>query len=382
MKKRLLNQKTVLIFYIFIAIIIALQQYFIGQYNNFIIFREAVFHFFEHKNLYIEYPDKFFDVFLYNPSFTIFFIPFAYLPIMIGMILWTLFVTLTYYKSIISLDFKTNEKIFLLYLIIPELNTSIGNLQTNPLIVAFIIFTMVSVEKNKMQKASFYSAINFFIKGYGGIGYVFFLFKKFRIKTYLTILASFIIIFSLPLLFYSLSEFLILYKQWFWSLKQDYSINTGVSIMGIIKSLIYKEASIPLIQLVGIFVMLSAIITILINKNYENIKHIFLANILIWVIIFNQASESPTYIIASTGVFIWFLKTPKSWTSILLFSIFYILTVLSPTDIFPTYIREHFVKPYSLKALPCVLIWIFIQFQIFFPNLKSKPIIIWNKRLI
>lgn len=382
MKKRLQNEKTVLIFYAIIAVIIALQQYFLGHYNNFIIFREAVFHFFEHKNLYLEYPDKFFDVFLYNPSFTIFFIPFAYLPIIIGLILWTIFVTLFYYKSIINLGFKKNEKLFILYLILPELITSVQNLQTNPLIVAFIILTMVSIENNKMLKASFYSAANFFIKGYGGIVYVFFLFQKFRIKTYLTILFSFIVILLLPLLFYSFSEFITLYEQWFWSLKQDYSINTGVSFMGIIKSLIYKEASIPLIQLAGVFMMLSAIITILIKKNYENIKYIFLANVLIWVIIFNQAAESATYIIASTGVFIWFLKTPKSWTVILLFIIFYLLTILSPSDIFPTYLREHFVKPYSLKALPCVLIWIFIQFQIFFPNLKLKPIFIWNRRLI
>ena len=42
----------------------------------------------------------------------------------------------------------------------------------------------------------------------------------------------------------------------------------------------------------------------------------------------------------------------------------FILTSLSPTDLFPKPIRLNYVIPYSLKALPAVLIWIMIGYEL------------------
>jgi hypothetical protein len=36
----------------------------------------------------------------------------------------------------------------------------------------------------------------------------------------------------------------------------------------------------------------------------------------------------------------------------------FVLTILSPTDLFPRYLRNEFVVPYSLKALPCVIVYL------------------------
>jgi hypothetical protein len=58
------------------------------------------------------------------------------------------------------------------------------------------------------------------------------------------------------------------------------------------------------------------------------------------------------------------LKSEKYPLNIFLFVFFVILTMLSPSDIFPLYWRQHFFVPYCLKALPCSLIWIKIQYEI------------------
>ena len=382
MKKYKISLNLVLIVYVIIAILTGFQQYFLDQYNNFTIFQHSVFHFFNHQNLYLEYKKEYLDVFLYNPSFSLFFSLFAYFPTGLGITLWAVFITLVYFFGIISLDLKLEEKLFILIMVIPELNTSVANLQTNPIIVSFIILAMTSLQKKNYFNSAIYSAINFFIKGYGGIAYVFFLFQKPKFKLYFIPLVIFIAIFLLPLIFYSFIDFITLYKQWFWSLKKDYSINTGISIMSIIKSLIYRDVSIASIQMAGIIFFIASLVTIYLRKNYEQLKYLFLAYVLIWVIIFNQASESPTYIIASTGALIWFVKSDKTWGVLFLFVFFYILTVMSSSDLFPKSIRSEYIKPYSIKALPCVLIWILLQFKIFFPNLKVKSLKIWNKRLI
>lgn len=354
--------------YMLIAVIICIQHYSLGTYNNFTIFQHSSFHFFSHQNPYLEYPAEYDDLFLYNPSFIILFIPFAYLPTSIGILLWLVFILTLYFLAIKRLPIADNAKLFIYYLVIPELITSATNLQTNCLLAAFILFSMLFMEKNEPGKASVFPALNFFIKGYGGIAAIFFLLKKPAFKSFLYLGISFLVVGLLPLLFYTPAQFILLYQQWFVSLSNDYAVNIGLSVMGIIKSTFYKTASVPIIQLTGVFIFLTSVVFIFIRKSYEQVKYYFLASVLIWVIIFNQSAESATYIIASTGVFIWYVNSAKKGIDKVLFILFYLLTVMSSSDFFPRYIREHLVEPYSLKALPCVLIWVRIQFLLFSTN--------------
>jgi hypothetical protein len=81
------------------------------------------------------------------------------------------------------------------------------------------------------------------------------------------------------------------------------------------------------------------------------------------MVLFNHKGESPSYIIAMTGVAIWFFISKKSAFEIFLLVFVFILTCLSPTDIFPRFIRDNYVNSYSLMALPCLLVWIKIIYE-------------------
>ncbi|MFN7821697.1 MAG: hypothetical protein ACK5PO_01925, partial [Bacteroidota bacterium] len=63
----------------------------------------------------------------------------------------------------------------------------------------------------------------------------------------------------------------------------------------------------------------------------------------------------------------------KPWkkSSIFLLVLLFLLTILSPTDIIPAYIRNNFIQAYSLKALPCAIIWIVILLDIYTLALKK-----------
>ena len=120
-------------------------------------------------------------------------------------------------------------------------------------------------------------------------------------------------------------------------------------------------------QIAVVFLLVS-LVSVRIRKNYEEMKYFILAYLLIWVIIFNQSSESATYIIASTGCLIWFIHSKKTTYDLILLGLLIILTIFSSSDIFPRYLRETYVLPYALKALPPTLIWFKIQSKLFFPN--------------
>jgi hypothetical protein len=113
-------------------------------------------------------------------------------------------------------------------------------------------------------------------------------------------------------------------------------------------------------------------------KLYSNGKFrlLLLASVLIFTVIFSSGSESPTYIIAFVGVAIWFVlqDRPISKSSWVLFIFAMILTSFSPSDIVPRFLRETYIRPYALKALPCVLIWGKIIYEMLFFNSNQNKI--------
>jgi hypothetical protein len=106
---------------------------------------------------------------------------------------------------------------------------------------------------------------------------------------------------------------------------------------------------------------------------YTSFRLMLLSSVLIFTVIFSSGSESPTYIIAFAGVSIWFMIQPsqKNTGILFLFLFAFLLTSMSPSDLFPKSIRDQYIRPYSLKALPCVLIWFTIVYQMLIIDFKN-----------
>ena len=372
-RDKILNNYTIInvLFSIYI-IIIPFQHYFLNKYHNFTIFQYSSFHFFQKLNLYIEYPNEYTDLFLYNPTFPILFTPIAYLPAFLGIFIWGVLITGLFYLAARLLPFDKKSILFILYFTFLELITSVQNLQTNSLIAASILFAFIFLERKATFKSSFFINLGFFVKAYGAVSGAFYILKTPRIKSFLHLLVWFLILVGLPLLFYSPTQFILLYKQWFESLSGDHSINQGLSIMSFMSSVFHYNGPVYYTQFAGILLLLITMLLITLRKSYEEVKFIFLAYIMIWVIIFNHAAESSTYIIASTGAAIWFVTSAKTAIDKVLIITTFILTVLSPSDLFPVYLRKNFVIPYSLKVLGPMLIFIKIQILLITNYAKSR----------
>ena len=119
----------------------------------------------------------------------------------------------------------------------------------------------------------------------------------------------------------------------------------------------------------NIIVLIGAILFCIPLLNYRYYKELkfklfYLSSLLIWVVVFNHKAESPTYIIAITGVAIWFFSQDRKIENTVLLVLAFIFTVLSPTDFFPRTLRDAYVGPYVLKAVPCILIWVKISYDL------------------
>jgi hypothetical protein len=315
------------------------------------------------------------DLFHYGPVFALLMAPFALLPDPIGVILWVMFNALVLYLAIKWLPLKEQAYLPVLLICAHELMTSASNVEINPFIGALIILTYVFVKNKRDFWAALMICIGTFIKLYGIVGMAFFFCSENKIKFTLSLLFWSAVLFVAPMLITSPAYIIKNYQDWYADLKQKNLTNIGpslqdISMMGLIRNIFnYRQLSNIAVIVPGILLFSTWYIRV---KCYKLVGYqlLLLASTLIFVIIFSSSSESPTYIIAVAGVAIWFMNlerpVPAPDIALLVFCI--VLTIFSPSDLFPRNIRVNYVIPYKLKALPCVLIW----FRIIFETLTRK----------
>jgi len=327
------------------------------DYNNYVIFKNAYFHLIHDQDLYQFYPTEQYDLYKYTPIFAAGFGIFAYLPDAFGLFGWNLLNVLCLWLGIYLLPRLTQfEKGFLLLLVVIELITSIQNEQSNGLMVGLLVAAVGLLERGKYQWATLLVVISVYIKLFSIISLVLFLFypKKFKLASYTAL--WFVLLFIVPLLFISFDQYLFLWKSFGEMLRQDHSASYGYSVMGILNSWFSIEPSKVGLVLVGLILLLVPYLKIKAYRDQE-FRLLALASLLIWTVIFNHKAESPTFIIALVGMALWFVMEKKNWLSIALFVFAIVLTSLSSTDLFPKDVRDNFIKPYALKALPSVIVW-------------------------
>jgi hypothetical protein len=343
------------------------------HYNNYKIFSSSYFHLIENKDLYLLYPEEHWDYYKYSPTFALMMFPFANLPDPLGLFFWNLLNVLVLFLAIWKLPFESvNDRLGALAIILIELITSIQNSQSNALIAGLIVFAFIFLENKKIALASLFIVLTVFIKIFGIVAFVLFLFYPNKSKAIAYTIGWALFFMAFPLITVSVKQLAFLYRSWFELLSLDHSQSYGLSVAGLLNSWLQVDIPKNSVLLIGAILF---IIPVLQFKYYSDkrFKMLFLASILIWIVIFNHKAESPTFIIAMTGVAIWFFVQKRKIENTILLVLSIVLTVLSPTDLFPKSVRDAYIIPYALKALPCILIWfkIFIDL-ITFESEKNK----------
>jgi hypothetical protein len=85
---------------------------------------------------------------------------------------------------------------------------------------------------------------------------------------------------------------------------------------------------------------------------------------MLFVIVFNTGSESPTYIIGVVPICLWYVLQKKTVLNNLLFIIAIFFSSFSYSDLFTPWFRTHIMITYALKVVGCFLIWVVILIQI------------------
>lgn len=377
-----LSQKYVIVsIYILLAIVSALKQYLHLKYNNYLIFKYVFWHTWWEKPLYEQYPSEYFDSNHYGPFFSVIIAPFAIMPDWLGMMLWNVLNVAILLYGIFSLPISGVYKKIIAWIVVHECLTALLSFQFNVAITGLILLSFTYIEKQKPVKSAFVALIGFLVKLYGIVIFAFFFFIKRKLNFILSSIVLLLVLFCLPMLISSPEFILKSYVDWFNILifkSHDNEFNNqmaDISFLGFIR----KTTGIYINVLYGCAVAGIILIITLLKTDMSKLfafRFLILAYVLLCLVLFNTNVESPTYIIGFMGVAIWFTIVPKNTYTISLLIFAIILTSLSPTDLFPKSVREEYVIPYALKAVPCILIWFDTAYRLLFNKFNTVKEII------
>jgi len=347
----------------------------LSSINNYEIFAGVFHHTVQQRNLYLSYPAEYFDLNHYGPLFSIVIAPFALLPDYLGCFLWCIVNAWVLFYAIRRLNFTAQQQNLILLIGLIEMLTSIHNVQFNPMLTGWILLSFVLIEEEKDFWAALFIVAGFMTKIYGIVGIAFFWFSKHKLKLIASLLFWFVVLFCLPMIISSPAFIIQSYKDWYQSLVQknaqnidfnDPSLMQDISVMGMI-SRIFRYNDLNNLFILGPAAILYTLPFLRLRQYKQTaFRTSYLCLAMIGVVIFSSSAESPTFVIAVTAVGAWYVMEAdyKNWFKNALLAFVILLTSLSATDLFPAYVREHFIVPYSLKALPCFIVWCVLIHQL------------------
>ncbi|RLT81074.1 glycosyltransferase family 87 protein [Bacteroides acidifaciens] len=366
-KPFLTDYRTLFALWMLLPVIATLTKF--KSYNNFLIFRYVFWHTIDHTSLYTSY-EQYYDTNHYGPFFSLVIAPFAIFPEYFGLLLWEIALALALFYSIRKLPLSDKKLIFIYWFCAHELLTALFMSQFNIAIAAIILVTFYCIEKEKDIWAAFWIMFGTFVKLYGVVGLAFFFFSKHKGKFIFYLFVWAIVMFIAPMVISSPDYIISQYWEWWESLisknaDNAFAYSQNISLLGMVRKISQCTSYSDLLIIIpGLFILGLPYLRFKQFK-YKAFRFTLLASVMMFVVLFSTGSESSTYIIPFVGVAIWYIVAPwkRSKWDIALMVFAFILTSMSPSDLFPSFIRKQYVVPYALKALPCVLIWFKLSYE-------------------
>lgn len=365
------NPRTLFGLWTLLAVVAGLTKIAPHRHNNFLIFRGVFWHTIQKLSLYDFYPTEYNDHNHYGPIFSLVIAPFAVVPEAIGLLLWLVVLALGMYYAVRRLPLEEGRQIFLYWFCAHELLTALQMQQFNIAIAAIIIGSFAAIEKGREVTAAFLIVLGTFVKLYGVVGLAFFFFVKRKPRFILALIGWSVVCFVAPMLISSPEYVVGQYVEWYERLaakngENTFSLMQNISLLGMIRKVSGSASYSDLLVILPGLALFGLPYLRFGQYRHLAFRYAILSSVLLFVVLFSTGSESSTYIIPFAGIALWYTTSPwkRSGWDVALLVFAFVLSSLSPSDLFPRSLREAYVLPYALKALPPTLIWLRLSYEL------------------
>ena len=365
------NPRTLFGLWTLLAVVAGLTKIAPHRHNNFLIFRGVFWHTIQKLSLYDFYPTEYNDHNHYGPIFSLVIAPFAVVPDAIGLLGWLVVLAIGMYYAVRRLPLEEGRQIFLYWFCAHELLTALQMQQFNIAIAAIIIGSFAAIEKGREVTAAFLIVLGTFVKLYGVVGLAFFFFVKRKPRFILALIGWSVVCFVAPMLISSPEYVVGQYVEWYERLaakngENTFSLMQNISLLGMIRKISGSASYSDLLVILPGLALFGLPYLRFGQYRHLAFRYAILSSVLLFVVLFSTGSESSTYIIPFAGIALWYATSPwkRSGWDVALLVFAFVLSSLSPSDLFPRSLREAYVLPYALKALPPTLIWLRLSYEL------------------
>ena len=370
--RRALRPPLLPILLVLLVVGITIQHILKGTINNYYIFVRPFYNLLADRNLYLEYPQYYYDTYKYSPPFALLVGWLTLLPDWLGLLIWNAVGAAVLFGAVVRLFPDQRRGYLLFWLILLDFITSLHNSQSNALLTGLMLWTYVSLERGQMRWAGLCVALAFFIKIYGiGIGLIFLFYPGWWRGALWAILFGTLLALS-PLILVSWPAFLVIYQGWF-DIVRASATGIQLSVMGGLETWFGLVPPKGVVQGLGLLLLLLPLLHLRFRTDFAY-RRLYVSAILIFVVIFNQMAESPTFLIPVTGFMLWWLWYGRSTRLALpLLVVVFVFTCLAATDLYPAFVRNGFFIPYRIKVAPMILAWMLIMAQLLlYPRWRAR----------
>lgn len=316
--------------------------------NNFLIFRMAARHLWTGRDLYIAYPGVYYDLFKYSPTFGILVAPFAFLPVWLGLLIWNGIIAAAFVYAVARLYAAPRDRVIVLAIAWWAFYVATRGAQTNAAVAALMVLTVIELDRGRQRHAAAAVVLGAAIKLFPIATLPFALLRRGWLRLALWCVGYAAVGLALPLLVVSPSILRAEYRSWH-RIEQVDAFDRGDSVMGMLHDWFAITWPTWTVQLAATLILVAPLLVRLAVQRKiahvgadQRFMRLWLASVLMYVVLFNHQAEFQSYIIAVTGVALWFVESSRRWP----------------------FIVWAFVCAVGLHPLPYIITWGVLQVQL------------------
>jgi len=326
-------RRLVLALYVVSAALVTVQQAILGHSNNLSIFRSASLNLFAGRDLYAAHPEQHFDFYKYSPTFALLFAPLAYLPFALAFLCWSLLNGLLLWYALDRL-LPEREATIALALLYLEVLLALQYGQSNALVAALMILGFVAFEGRRQLGAALSITAGAAVKLFPLAALSFAVFHPRRLRFAAVFIAVCAAAVALPLVVIPVGDLLAQYRSWH-AIEAKDALRRGYSLMHYTHAWFGVDWPNWPQQAAGTALLLLPLA--LHSNRWESpeFRRLFLCSLLVYSVLFNHASESPSFVVAYAGIVIWYVSSPPSRLRTAIMALTLLVMVVHDVDVVP-----------------------------------------------
>jgi cell division protein FtsW (lipid II flippase) len=126
-------------------------------------------------------------------------------------------------------------------------------------------------------------------------------------------------------------------------------------------------------QLLGVVALLAPLLWRRRHDVGERWQLRYVASVLIFCVLFNHQAEPASFVIAMTGIAVWFSLEERRWWTWLVLALVVLGTMVVGSGALPATLRSRLFD-LKIKTVPVLLVWIILQIQLWAGKRAATPL--------